>query len=140
MVVAAVVLVVVAVGCGIAVALTLGGGGSSETASPEQAVRSYDQVFKDADCQGFNDLTTKSFRGTLGLTSCDKFAANAQDGSIASFELEVTSSAVDGGTSTVRTRETFMTATGKQSIDLVYSLVKAGDDWQVNGIARDKTT
>ena len=130
----AVLVAVVAVG---AVVLTSGGGSEAD---PEQAVRDYDRVFKEADCDAFNDLTTSSFRTELGLTTCDKFDANAKDGSIATFKLTVQSSDVDGDTSSVRTRETFTSSTGEQSIDLIYSLVKDGGDWKVDGIAANKGT
>lgn len=132
----ALVVVVLVAGAAVTYALTSRGG----SGDPAEAVRSYDQVFKGADCDGFTAVTTSEFRTVLGLTSCDKFDANAKDGSIASFRLKVTSSDVDGDTSTVRTRETFTTATGPQSIDLLYSLVKQGGDWKVNGIKRDKAT
>ncbi len=131
--IAAVVGVLVVAGAVLGFVLVSGGG-----SDPERAVRDYDQVFKDADCEGFNDLTTSSFRGELGLTTCDKFAANAKDGSIASFRLKIRSSTVDGDASSVRTRETFTSSTGEQSINLVYSLVKDDGDWKVNKIAQDK--
>lgn len=124
---------VVVAGAALAVVLTSGGG-----SDPEQAVQDYDSVFKKADCDGFNDLTTSSFRDELGLTTCAKFDANAKDGSIASFRLTVRSSDIDGDSSSVRTRETFTSSTGKQSINLIYSLVKDDGDWKINKIAEDK--
>lgn len=118
----------------VGVVALMSGGGSD----PEQAVKDYDGVFKKADCDGFKDLTTSSFRDELGLATCDKFDANAKDGSIATFRLTVTSSEIDGDTSSVRTSETFTSSTGKQTIKLIYSLVKDDGAWKVNKIAEDK--
>ncbi len=117
----------------VAVVVVTGG----DEPDPEQAVQDYDRVFKEADCEGFTDVTTSSFRDELGLTSCAKFDTNAQDGSISSFTLTVQSSTIDGDTSSVRTRETFTSGTGERSINLVYTLVKDDGDWKVDKIARD---
>lgn len=125
---------VVVAGAATAVVLTTSDGGSD----PVQAVQDYDAVFKQKDCDGFNDLTTRSFRTELGLTSCAKFDVNAKDASIASFRLTVRSSDVRDDTASVRTEETFSSEAGKQTVKLVYALVKDDGVWLVDGITADK--
>lgn len=133
LIVAGVVVVVGGAAAGTAAVLT-----ASDGPDPVEVVQDYDAVFKQKDCDGFNDLTTTSFRTTLGLTSCAKFDNNAKDASIASFRLKVRSSDVDDDTASVRTEETFSTEAGQQTVKLVYSLVKDGGDWKVDGIGADK--
>lgn len=131
---ALVAVVAVAGGAALVLALTSGGGSSG----PDEAVQEYDRVFKKADCDGFTAVTTRSFQAKLGLTTCEAFDNNAKDQSIASFRLKIVGSTTDGDSATVRTRETFTSSTGKQSINLRYALVKDGGDWKVNGITEDK--
>ena len=38
----------------------------------------------------------------------------------------------------MRTEETFSSEAGKQSVKLVYALVRDGGDWKVDGITADK--
>ena len=131
----AAVAVVVLAGASTAVVLTTSGDGSD----PVQAVKDYDAVFKQKDCEGFNDLTTSGFRAKLGLTTCAKFDNNAKDASIASFRLTVRSSDVRDDTASVRTEETFSSEAGQQTVKLVYALVKDDGVWLVDGITADKS-
>ena len=63
LIVVAVALVVVA---GVAAAVVVRS--SDDGADPVQTVKDYDAVFKQKDCDRFNDVTTDSFRTELGLT------------------------------------------------------------------------
>lgn len=128
--------IAVVVGVGVAAAFVVTS--SDDADDPVQTVKDYDAVFKQKDCDRFNDVTTPSFRTKLGLTTCAKFDNNAKDPSIASFRLEVRSSDVRDKTATVRTEETFSSEAGQQSVKLVYALVRQDGDWLVDGITADK--
>jgi hypothetical protein len=134
-------------------AITAGGGSAVPANADEQAavdaVELYDEAWRNADCDSFQEATTEAFRNEVGLADCAAFDASAQTfgQSVGDYELTVTSISRKDGIITVGTNETYQALTDEENqplatpvpseVNYEYYVIADGDRWAIDDAASD---
>lgn len=108
---------------------------SSTVRGPEQAVLDYDRAYDEVDCELFASVTTVGYRERIAPT-CEAFEQDAQTfvDNFGDYEVVVESTAIDGGTATVVTTESWTLDGASNSAEYTYTLLDQGGSWRIDAL------
>lgn len=121
------------VGIGVAVALVPLIG---QVAGPRTSVLRLDAAVESSSCDDFMATSTRAFRASNGLATCDDFTAFVASSGYEDNQVQVTGVRVENGVATVSTVETYLWLDDGQTYTdrFVYRVVKEDGAWRVDGI------